>query len=182
MRYTTVIDITEINAVYRNIHARLLYFHMALKAGYHDEDRDILDVSLRRLAEDVGLSVSAVRHALHLLERAKLVTRQGPIWVIKKWLPEQPITSRSQQERQEQARKTAENAAQERQKNAQKAAQEEAERDQYKATNKTHFMEYYEEMERRAAQGDAYAADVVKRHRLVYESHKKQIESTKQND
>lgn len=181
MRYTTVIDISEVNAVYRNIHARLLYFHMALKAGYHDEDRDILDVSLRRLAEDVGLSVSAVRHALHLLERAQLVTRQGPIFVIKKWLPEQVITPRAAAERQKDARKTAEKSAQERQERAQKAAQEEAERDQYKAQNKTHFMEYYEEMERRAAQGDSYAQDVVKRHRHVYETHKQQMESTKLN-
>ena len=91
MRYTTIIDITEIQDVYRNKNARLVYLHLALKAGYHDDDRDVLQTSIRMTAGMVGLTVSATRHALAVLERAGLLKRTENGWTVKKWIqPAEP--------------------------------------------------------------------------------------------
>lgn len=99
MRYTTVIDISEMPEVYRNTTARLIYIHMSLKAGYHDSDRDLVNVSIRRLSADVGVTVSATRHALHLLVRTGLLVKEGQLWRIKKWVEEQTITTRAKTKR-----------------------------------------------------------------------------------
>lgn len=99
MRYTTVIDISEMPEIYRNMTARLIYVHMSLKAGYHDSDRDLVTLSIRRLSAEVGVTVSATRHALHLLERSGLLTREGQLWRIKKWVEEQMITTRAKTKR-----------------------------------------------------------------------------------
>lgn len=99
MRYTTVIDISELPEIYRNMSARLIYIHMSLKAGYHDSDRDLVTLSIRRVAAEVGVTVSATRHALHLLERSGLLTREGQNWRIKKWVEEQTITTRAKTKR-----------------------------------------------------------------------------------
>lgn len=99
MRYTTVIDISEISEIYKNPTARLLYLHMSLKAGYHDTDRDLVRLSIRRLSADVGVTVSATRHALRQLERAGLLTREGDLWRVKKWVEEQQITTRAKTKR-----------------------------------------------------------------------------------
>ena len=79
--------------------ARLIYIHMSLKAGYHDSDRDLVNVSIRRLSADVGVTVSATRHALHLLVRSGLLVREGQLWRIKKWVEEQTITTRAKTKR-----------------------------------------------------------------------------------
>lgn len=94
MRYTTVIDISEIQAVYRSHNARLLYLHMALKSGYHDTDRDLLHASIRTLARDVGLTVSATRCALETLLKAKLIGRTVNAWKVEKWLVQDIPTPR----------------------------------------------------------------------------------------
>lgn len=99
MRYTTVIDISELPEIYRNMTARLIYMHMSLKAGYHDSDRDLVTLSIRRVAAEVGVTVSATRHALHLLERAGLLTREGQLWRVRKWVEEQTITTRAKTKR-----------------------------------------------------------------------------------
>lgn len=99
MRYTTIIDISEIAEIYKNPTARLLYLHMSLKAGYHDVDRDLVRLSIRRLSADVGVTVSATRHALHQLERVGLLTREGELWRVKKWVEEQQITTRAKTKR-----------------------------------------------------------------------------------
>lgn len=99
MRYTTVIDISELPEVYKNSTARLIYMHMSLKAGYHDSDRDLVTLSIRRVAAEVGVTVSATRHALHLLERSGLISREGQLWRIKKWVEEQTITTRAKTKR-----------------------------------------------------------------------------------
>ena len=99
MRYTTVIDISEMPEIYRNMTARLIYVHMSLKAGYHDADRDLVRLSIRRLSADVGVTVSATRHALRQLERAGLLTREGDLWRVKKWVEEQQITTRAKTKR-----------------------------------------------------------------------------------
>lgn len=94
MRYTTIIDISEIQEVYRNQNARLVYLHLALKAGYHDEDRDVLKTSIRTTAWKVGLTVSATRHALAVLERAGLLRRTQTGWTVTKWIQATDSTPR----------------------------------------------------------------------------------------
>ena len=74
MRYTTIIDISEIQPIYRNVNARLVYLHLVLKSGYHDNDRDLVSISLRRIAAEVGLTLSATRHAISQLEKAQLLS------------------------------------------------------------------------------------------------------------
>ena len=86
MRYTTVIDITDFPQIYRNIHARLVYIHIALKAGYHDDDRDVCRLSIRNLAADVGITVSATRNALLQLEKSGLISKSSDCWIVKKWV------------------------------------------------------------------------------------------------
>lgn len=100
MRYTTVIDISEFPQVYRNHNARLVYLHLALKSGWHDADRDQIKTSIRRIAMEVGLTVSATRHALATLERDKLLTRSGDTWTVKKWIIQEIPTPRTQQKAQ----------------------------------------------------------------------------------
>lgn len=94
MRYTTIIDISEIPEVYRNHTARLIYLHLCLKAGYHDNDRDITRTSIRRIAVEAGVTVSAVRHAIKILEASRLIRREASSWTVTKWLPEQTVTAR----------------------------------------------------------------------------------------
>lgn len=96
MRYTTVIDITDFPQIYRNIHARLVYIHMALKAGYHDDDRDICRLSIRSLAADAGITVSATRNALLQLEKSGLISRSSDCWIVKKWVLQEFPTPRTQ--------------------------------------------------------------------------------------
>lgn len=94
MRYTTIIDISDLRDIYRNKNAVLVYLHMALKAGYHDSDRDTLEISIRTLSAQTGVTVSAVRHALMVLQAYGLLSREGIKWRVKKWLLEQPISPR----------------------------------------------------------------------------------------
>lgn len=96
MRYTTVIDITDYPQIYRNIHARLVYIHMALKAGYHDDDRDVCRLSIRSLAADVGITVSATRNALLQLEKSGLISKSSDCWIVKKWVLQETPTPRTQ--------------------------------------------------------------------------------------
>lgn len=95
MRYTTVIDITEFPQIYRNLNARLVYIHMALKAGYHDDDRDICRLSIRNLSADVGITVSATRNALLQLEKSGLISKGSDCWIVKKWVLQESPTPRT---------------------------------------------------------------------------------------
>ena len=102
MRYTTIIDLSEYPQLYRSANARLLYLHLVLKSGYHDDDRDLIDCSLRRLSMETGLTLSAVRCALDALLKYNLVTRQGPLLQVRKFVLERSITPRSKSRKQEQ--------------------------------------------------------------------------------
>lgn len=99
MRYTTVIDISEKPDIYRNHATRIVYLHLALKAGYHDDDRDQVNLSIRRLAMETGLTVSATRHAISILTKSGLLTRTGFTWRVTKWVVEQTITTRAKTKR-----------------------------------------------------------------------------------
>lgn len=116
MRYTTIIDISEQAGVYRNKNARLIYVHLALKSGYHDDDRDEITISIRALAAAAGCTFSATRHALAQLEAAELIARRGDRIIVKKWVLTKEITSRTQEAAKATARRAADSAAQEREK------------------------------------------------------------------
>lgn len=94
MRYTTIIDVTELPAVYRNPNAVRVYLHLVLKSGYHDADRDMVAISIRRLGYQLGMSIAAIRHALNILQQAGLLSKVGTSWRVYKWIPEQPISPR----------------------------------------------------------------------------------------
>lgn len=182
MRYTTIIDISEFPLIYRNLNVRLLYFHLCLKSGYHDDDRDILDISIRRLADDVGLTLSATRHALKMLSQMKLIRCQGSIIEVKKWISEKPISKRQKLKVddshtilvQERHRMQSQLEKESRDREILKAQREE--------THKTSFMLYYEMQIKKAADGDADAIAAVKRHKSTYELHKKQMEIEANSD
>lgn len=97
MRYTTLIDITEDRAIYRSQSVRLVYLHLVLKSGYHDDDRDICRISLRSLAADAGITLSAVRHAIAKLVQAGMIEPQDTGgYKVKKWVPTVIPSSRKQ--------------------------------------------------------------------------------------
>lgn len=170
MRYTTVIDITELPAIYRSQNARLLYLHMALKCGYHDSDRDIADVSVRRLAADVGVTVSAVRHALRLLERSRLIEREAGVWRVKKWIQTETITPRKNQEKAQKAAQKAQEREIERQTMERQRDVEREQREQLESQHTSSFIVYYEGLIEQARNGDVEAAQLLSRRRAMYES------------
>lgn len=173
MRYTTIIDISEIPAIYRNVNARLVYLHLVLKSGYHDNDRDLVRMSLRRIAAETGLSLSAIRHAVAQLERAQLLSRQGDIWFVKKWIIEQKISTRARTARQQKQIEIEAEKRRENEKREQEAAIEKQRREQIAAQGKTSFMLFYESLEKKAAAGDLEAAESVKKYKSMYLQHKK---------
>ena len=75
--------------------------HLVLRSGYHDHDRDLTQLSIRRLAREVGLTVGAVRHALAQLLKYQMVVRQGPMLQVRKFVTEQPISKRARNKREE---------------------------------------------------------------------------------
>lgn len=96
MRYTTIIDLTELPGIWKNSNATLLYYYLAMKCGYNDEDRDFIRCSLRILALRTGLSFSAVRHALAILQKQGLIARKNDGWMIRKFVLEKKPTPRTQ--------------------------------------------------------------------------------------
>lgn len=94
MRYTTIVDISQMQDIYRNTNLRLVYLHLCLRSGYHDDDRDKIRISIRKLAEEAGLTVSATRHALRRLQADHLLQRDGEVWMVKKYIIDNPPTPR----------------------------------------------------------------------------------------
>ena len=73
-KYLTILDISQADC-YNNINARLLYLHLACRM---DISTNNYQVSIRRLAVESGMSVSAVRNALRALERDALISTTHP--------------------------------------------------------------------------------------------------------
>lgn len=96
MRYTTTIDITELPQIWKNANATRLYFFLAMKCGYHDNDRDLIRISLRTLAASAGVTLSATRHALRILKEAQLIAHDGEYLRVKKFIVDVKPTSRTQ--------------------------------------------------------------------------------------
>lgn len=163
--------------IYKNVNARLVYLHLVLVSGYHNDDRDLCALSIRNLAYAVGISVSATRHALHQLEQYKLISRQANMWLVKKFLLEEKISPRAKTKKQEEVR--AEIA-----RNEQQTAQEREERRQREKlleSGKTQFMLYYEQKLKEAASGDPDAQRIVDKRRAQYEQQCAEIQQNKNN-
>lgn len=94
MRYTTIIDLREWPQAYRNTNIRLVYYHLAMVAGYHDYNRDVTEISIRSLSADTGVTISAVRHALRILEGLQLIKRKDGKTFVRKWLAEKKPSPR----------------------------------------------------------------------------------------
>lgn len=171
MRYTTIIDVTEVNAVWQNWNIARVYLYLALKCGYHDTDRDFIMISTRVLAERCGITHAACRHALGVLQREKLIAKAGKWWRVRKYVEEQPITTRAKQE------KAARQTAAEKAAIAARDAQQKAIESDIIARKKSNegFIKYFEELERRAAMGDEEARRIAEQRRPIYESIKKDM-------
>lgn len=96
MRYTTVIDLTEFPELWQNPNVVRLYYFLAMKCGYHDDDRDVIHISLRILAGQTNLTLSAVRHALKVLRLNGLVVVENDCFRVLKFVLERKVTSRTQ--------------------------------------------------------------------------------------
>lgn len=175
MRYTTIIDISELPRIYQNINARLVYLHLVLKSGYHDDDRDLIHMSLRRIAAETGLSLSAIRHAVAQLEKAQLLSRQGDLWLVKKWIIEQRISTRARTARQQKAIEIEAEKRIQNEKREREAEIEKQRREQIAAQGKTSFMLFFESLEKKAAAGDMEAAESVKKYQKTYNQHKEKM-------
>lgn len=93
MRYTTILDITELPRLWSNSNACLAYLYMVLRCGYHDDDRDIITCSRHDLCSALGLTEDAARHALVQLEKYGLLAAisrgkagERNVYRVKKWL------------------------------------------------------------------------------------------------
>lgn len=82
--------------IYRNLNTRAVYLHLVLKSGYHDNDRDKIRISMRQLASDTGLSLSAVRNALKQLEKNSMIERVSDgTTTVRKWILDMKPTPRN---------------------------------------------------------------------------------------
>lgn len=176
MRYTTIVDISEFPTIYRNTNARLVYLHLVLKSGYHDNDRDLVALSLRRIAAEVGLTLSATRHAIGQLEKAQLLNRQGPVWFVKKFVLEKSITPRMKSEK-----KLKEAEIRERERVI-KEEQELREKEEIrkvkemKKAGRNPLFEMVKELMRKAENGDAEAAESLSRYKPIVSQIKAQMQ------
>lgn len=178
MRYTTIIDIFD-TPVWRSSSARLVYFYMCLKCGYHDDDRDMMHVSLRELSARLGLTLSAVRCALPLLISQGLIASAGPsVYKVTKWAEPKEITRRKTKREKE--------IAQIDEIRQQEKAMEKAKREEEikQAAGKSSYQLRIERLQTAAAEGDQAAAkqlEKVMKQEKDLELHKKAEEWRKQH-
>lgn len=178
MRYTTIIDIYN-TPVWRSSSARLVYFYMCLKCGYHDDDRDIIHVSLRELSSRLGLTLSAVRCAISLLISQGLIAPSGPsAYKVTKWAEPKEISRRKTKREKEIARI---DEVRQQEKAMEKAKREEEIK---QAAGKSSYQLRIERLQAAAAKGDPAAAkqlEKVMKQEKDLELHKKAEEWRKQH-
>lgn len=158
MRYTTIIDVSEFRQLYSNHNLRLVYLHLCLKSSYRDADRDWILISIRQLAAAVGITVSATRHALAQLEKAKLIRRTQGWILVRKFVKAEAIAPRPTNKRQEELQRHQQQQAAEQAAADAKRQEEERLRTQLFSMGKTTWMVYYENQQKAAATGDEKAA------------------------
>ena len=178
MRYTTIIDIYNTPA-WRSSSARLVYFYMCLRCGYHDEDRDIIKISLRELSARLGLTLSAVRCALSLLISQGLISSSCPsVYKVTKWAEPKEISRRK-------TKREKEIAIIDEQRQQEKAMEKSKREEEIKkAAGKSSYQLRIERLQSAAAKGDQAAAKqlakVMKQEKDI-ELHKKAEEWRKQH-
>lgn len=155
MRYTTIIDLRELPVLYKNANIRLVYFHLVLKSGYHDNDRDQVNSSLRSLAWEIGITVSALRNALDRLEAAQMIKRTPQCIYVRKWLPEQPITPRAKKKIQAETTATITRLIDDNEEYQKRLAEEARRRRAAADTVDEKFIKTYEEYNANALAGTA---------------------------
>lgn len=174
MRYTTIIDIREFPQIYRNDNAKLVYLHLVLISGYHNEDRDQTTISIRQISYDTGLTISAVRHSLKVLISAGLLSRNGITWNVTKFVLEKPISPRI---RSEKKRSAAENLERERIIKEEQNQREKEEKRRYQEeikAGKNPLKEMVKDLMKRAQNGDEEAAENLKRYKPIVEQIKQE--------
>lgn len=102
MRYTTIIDIREAPALYRNANTRLIYLELVLGSSYQQDTKDRYQGSFRMLAARVGVTVSAVRNSLKQLQALGMISPIDGGWIVKKWIEQPAIIPRRQRPKPEQ--------------------------------------------------------------------------------
>ena len=102
MRYTTIIDIREALALYRNANTRLIYLELVLGSSYQQDTKDRYQGSFRTLAARVGVTISAVRNSLKQLQSLGMVSPIEGGWIVKKWIEQPAIIPRRQRPKPEQ--------------------------------------------------------------------------------
>lgn len=102
MRYTTIIDIREAPALYRNANTRLIYLELVLGSSYQQDTKDRYQGSFRTLAARVGVTISAVRNSLKQLQALGMVSPIEGGWIVKKWIEQPAIIPRRQRPKPEQ--------------------------------------------------------------------------------
>ena len=102
MRYTTIIDIREAPALYRNANTRLIYLELVLGSSYQQETKDRYQGSFRTLAARAGVTISAVRNSLKQLQALGMVSPIEGGWIVKKWIEQPAIIPRRQRPKLEQ--------------------------------------------------------------------------------
>lgn len=177
MRYTPIIDISEYKTLYQNINVRLVYLHLVLKSGYYDYNRDMISISLRQLSTEVGITLGAVRHALEILTKAKMIYKKDNVYHVRKWIVEQKITSRATSKRQEQAIQTQQDRDKANKLREAEYQERQKKVDELRRQGKTSYMVYYESMMKKAEMGDLDALKIVERNKTIYEEHKARMES-----
>lgn len=101
MRYTTIIDVSSVPELYKNRNAVLLYCHLVFKSGYYDYNKDAYKRSIRGLALDLNMTLSATRHAIGILQKHKLITQKDGWWLVRKYIKEQTISPRVSKKQQQ---------------------------------------------------------------------------------
>lgn len=157
--------------LYRNINARLVYLHLALRSGYHDGDRDKITISVRRLAYEVGISVAATRHALKILANANLISYDARLITVTKWVLQDSVTPRIKTKKQAAAQQRAAQELEARERrHAEREAEDKRRTTTILKTGKTSFMVYYESLLERAKDGDVEAQHLAKIHAKTYQA------------
>lgn len=180
MRYTTIIDITDIPQVYHNINATRVYLHLCLTCGFTADDMDTLRISYRQLAAQLNITLSAVRHSLNLLIRYHLITIENNIISVRKYLLKAEYKDRpkTQQEfKDEQYRKKVKadfDKAMEENKHYQENKEKE---EQERLAQVRRFCQHYRAMKERADKGDLEAQQYINKPtvKLRYESWTKSL-------
>lgn len=166
MRYTTIIDITEIPDVYRNSNVRLVYLHLVLKSGYHEDDLDKIKLSVRGIMYGTGLSLSAVRHALQVLEKNGLLEKRDNSTFIRKFLYQKAVKKRPKASEIDHGGNRVESSTAA----VQEVGSELSDLEKWRRRRDS-FIKYYQDLQEKAKNGDESARSAVARNKKLYESY-----------